>query len=564
MIWGWENPWFFCGLGALLVLLLLYFLKSRGKTFFTQALFLWEGMVREEKSSSTFAFRKLPLSFFLEALALLLMVCGGAALFVVEKEKFPPAVVLLNNSYSMDQATRSRGGKELRRYLDRFPGRSVVWALCGAQTELLSHSENKFDFEKKWEAIESSFDAPSAIGWAEKNFPGSEIILVTDRVPDNFTPDRATLLSCGRAGGNVAITAAGIREGRVLLETASFSDTPSEVELKVNSKLLEKFTLAPGEKKLFNFQAGVESEVLNFSIESQGDQLAYDNKASLLNRPHAPVSCSFGKLNPAEKRALEAVLRENSEFRIVEKESELLFTSYTKNMAKKPGNRVLFHHGSKSVIERQLPFFLPQTSLLAGLHNTSLMWPFYPGVRLPGAGVIFSSEGELVSLAVYENRQFDLHFNLDLKYSNLPKLPFWPGFFCNLADLCYKSRAGVYNPNVKSTETIRFQGSPGAKKLFCRSEGGTVELPLSGKGLLFQLKKCGIYTLDDGRMKTFLAVNPHVTELSDLRRNRALFLENRKHFGSKDFRRSYHFLLIAGALALLLLDQILMNRSRKK
>ena len=43
MIWGWENPLFFCFAGAVVLLLILYLLKSRGQTFFSQALFLWEG-----------------------------------------------------------------------------------------------------------------------------------------------------------------------------------------------------------------------------------------------------------------------------------------------------------------------------------------------------------------------------------------------------------------------------------------------------------------------------------------------------------------------------------------
>ena len=116
MIWGWENPGYFFFAGALLLLSLLYLLKSRGQTFFTQALFLWEGESGQEKNSSVITLRKIPLSFYLEALALLMMVCGGASFFVVGKEKFPPAVVLLNNAYSMTPDTRMRGEKALENY----------------------------------------------------------------------------------------------------------------------------------------------------------------------------------------------------------------------------------------------------------------------------------------------------------------------------------------------------------------------------------------------------------------------------------------------------------------
>ena len=130
MIGGWENVWFFSFALCGVLLLLLYLFKYKGELFFTQALFLWEEYGAQEKNSAQLTFRRLPLSFFLEAAALMLMVCGGASLFVVSKENLPPAVILLNNSYSMTPQVRRQGEKVLRTYLDRFPGRRVIWAFA--------------------------------------------------------------------------------------------------------------------------------------------------------------------------------------------------------------------------------------------------------------------------------------------------------------------------------------------------------------------------------------------------------------------------------------------------
>jgi hypothetical protein len=72
------------------------------------------------------------------------------------------------------------------------------------------------------------------------------MILLTDRKPEHWLPGKSTLLCCGRAGGNIAVTNARIKEKKVLIEVASFSDTPVKVQLKANSALQNSFEFAPG------------------------------------------------------------------------------------------------------------------------------------------------------------------------------------------------------------------------------------------------------------------------------------------------------------------------------
>ena len=419
MIWGWENPGFFFFAGALLLLLLLYLLKSKGQTFFTQALFLWEGESEQEKTSSVITLRKLPLSFYLEALALLMMVCGGASFFVVSKEKFPPAVVLLNNAYSMTPETRMRGEQALENYLSRFPGRQVVWVLCGSEPQRMGDENKAFSLRSNWNGTEPFFDAPRAVAWAKKNFPDAGIVLVSDRKPRNFIPGEVTLICCGRSGENFAITAAELKEGRVLLEAGSFSDHKRTLQLKVNGNLFETFDLAPGEKKLFNFQLEHSAPFLKFSLESPFDALEYDNHVTLVNKKQPPVTYSYGELAPEEKKALDGVLSGNPEFRHDPDNYELLFTRGTVQK-KNPGvSQLLFHREKQSVIDRNPPFFMVEEDILSGLFNTSLVWAFSPELKLPGKGLIFSSSAVLMSCLRDSRRKFDLHLNLDLTFLTL-------------------------------------------------------------------------------------------------------------------------------------------------
>lgn len=561
MIWGWENIWFFALSLSVLILLILYLFKYKGELFFTQALFLWNEDHSQEKSSSSLTFRSLPLSFYLEAAALILMVCGGASLFVVSKENFPPAVVLINNAYSMTPQVRQQGEKVLREYFRKFSSRRMIFAICGDTPALLGDKTKK---DLHWSGTASVFKAEEAVAWARENFPGAEICLVTDRVPENFLPGSFTLLCCGSDGDNIAIANAAVTEGRILLEIRSFSRQTQKVVLKVNSRELETFTLESNGSKLFNFSLETREPILTFRIESPGDQLAYDDEVTLINRFKEPVTYTLGNLTPAAKRLLTQVLENNPDFTQTAKGGELLFTSSPPDKRlPDSGNRFFFHGGKKSFLERTPPFFVAREELLKGLHNTGLVWAFAPGIKLPGRGIVHGSAGALMSVEERGHRKYDIHMNLQPEYSNPASLPFWPGLFSNLAGVCRRSRPGVWEPNVKSGEMISFNLSPGAEKVSCRNLFSG-EFPAYNGRCLFQLERKGVYLLDDGKVQCRIAVNPHVTQVSDLRQNKSVIIPCKKLPQGAEYRRSLSWIFIAAALLLLAVDGILLGRRSRK
>lgn len=565
MIGGWENVWFFAFALSGVLLLLLYLFKYKGELFFTQALFLWEEYGAQEKNSAQLTFRRLPLSFFLEAAALMLMVCGGASLFVVSKENLPPAVILLNNSYSMTPQVRRQGEKVLRTYLDRFPGRRVIWGICGTETELLSRGEKKIDLDKYWNGTASEFNGEQAVAWAKENFKDAEICLVTDRVPKNYVPGEISLFCCGTPGENVAIANAAVSEGRVLLEIRSFSSQKRNVVLKVNSQFLETFTIGSNGSKLFNFALESPAALLKFRVESPGNALEYDDEVILVNTPKKAVTYTYGKLLPAEKKVLSQVLEHNPDFRQVTKGGALFFSSYPPDK-KLPssGNRVFFHRGKQSFLEKSPPFFSPREELLKGLENSGLVWAFTPGIKLPGRGIICSSSGALMSVEEISRNRYDIHLNLHPEYSNPASLPFWPGLFSNLAELCRRSTPGVVDHNVKSNEMILCNLSDGAAKVHYRHAGSSGEIPSVRGRALFRLSPKGLYTLDDGKLKYNIAVNPHVTPVSDLRQNKTFTAFSRKMAAGGEYRRYLSWIFTAAALLILTVNRTLLCRRSRR
>ncbi|MBE6384875.1 MAG: hypothetical protein E7048_04320 [Lentisphaerae bacterium] len=565
MIWGWENSWYFFLAAALPVLLLLYWFRHRGKRFYTAALFLWDEGNAESRASGRITVQKLPLSFFLEATAILLLICGAAGFFTSSEEKFPPAVVVLNNAFPMKEKPLEQGAKKVKKYLSRFPHRRVIWLRCGRDVELLSRSDWKFDFEKQWNADDAEFDAGKALAYAGKNFPGSEVVIVTDRIPDNCSLKGVTLLCSGVAGNNLAVANARIKGERILLEIHSFSDREMPAQLKVNNRILESFVIGKEERKIFNFRWSGAQKQLEFTLESPGDSFEYDNKVLLLKESAVPVTYHLDKgLSTVEKRLVEEALKDNPDFQVVSENPELLIAPYSKELKKRSGSKLFFHRGKSPRFAALTPLFNEDEKILTGLKSSALKWAFYPGVQMAGKGVIFSDGTPLLSVEKYGYSSCVFHLNLAVEYSNLHRLPFWPGFFCNLAEYCRLNRIGPRENNIRSGELLVFNAARGVKRLIWEKAEVKGEFPVSEGKTLAQLKRCGLYTLDDGREKFRISVNPAVSELSDRRQCKTLehYAELAPLTQGRALKK-WSQLFIVGALLLLMFNYCWNFRSGK-
>ena len=556
MTGAFETPCFFLLSGAVLLLLLLYLFRKKGKTFYTSALFLWEEKAVECRSTFSLSFQKLPLSFFLEAGAILLLACGGAAFFTFDKEKTPPAVVVLNNSFAMTEKLQEEGKKLLLAHLKKYPRRKVIWYRCGKEPELLSRSGADFPFEKHWNADEGVFASEKALVQLRQEYPHAEIILVTDRPLLCPASKKCTVFSVGTCGNNLAVANGRIKGKRVLLELVSFADCDMEAKLKVNSEVVRTFVMKAGERKILNFLLPELPEKMEFRLEAQGDALATDNSVTLLAPAVKAVSCRLSdQLNASERTLVNAVLKDNPDFLLTQGKAELFIAPFSKENRKGPESKLLFHRGKNPFYPAREPLILKGEKIVEGLNTASLKWAAFPGLSLPGRKVIFSEEGALLTGEKLSSGKSVWHLNISPEYSTLAQYPFWPGFFCNLAEICRMSRPGPLEVNVKSGDTFYCNLPEGREKLIWKSGNLRGELAVSGGRAALQLTRVGVYTLQAGAQKYLLSVNPLITSVSDLRSCRKeTFLAGQKELFQGNSRRMWGGLFIAGALVLLVLN----------
>ena len=105
---GWTNSWNLFALTALLLLVLLYLFQRHARRQRTATLFLWDRPEVPPRSGARWHFRRFPLEFYLEALALALLAAAAAGPFFTTREEYPPLAVILDNSFSM----RATAGEE--------------------------------------------------------------------------------------------------------------------------------------------------------------------------------------------------------------------------------------------------------------------------------------------------------------------------------------------------------------------------------------------------------------------------------------------------------------------
>ena len=557
MIWGWLTPLFFLFLAAVPVLLLIYLFRRKAKVFFTSALFLWGSSSGEASGAPRFRLMRPPLAFFLLAAALILLVCAGASLFTVRKDRFPPAAVILNNSYSMTPAVRRRAKEMLSRYLNSFPGRKIVWFRSGAVSETLNVQGPDPDLKDLWSGDEPEFRAEQAIARARMHSPGSEIIVVTDRPLAGELPG-VTWLSAGTPGPNLAVVNARCAGGRALIEVQNFSSVPMDSELRAGSFLRRRFTIAGGGHKLFRFSCPDAPGPVTVTLKTPGDLLAFDDTARLLPEDTAPVTYALKDLPAPAERALELVLKNNPDFRPCEGTAvpEVLFTGAPGKGAGK--SKVIFHQGKTVAGDELAPALESHSPLARGLSTGGLTWGRFRGIILPGRGILFSSQAPVISEEKSGPGSCRIHFNLSFPHSNVTSLPFWPGFFCNLAARLRALRPGPEHRMYRAGDTLIFRTAKSEGKVSCEGPEGRFELTGAGGRIALKVNRPGIYRFSDSAGSRSAAVNPAVTVLSDLSSCRTALKRCRLEELERGLsRKLWTMFFIAGALALLMLEQFL-------
>jgi|GEM_PF-1307520 len=524
-ITGFDHPAFFWGGAALLALLVLYWFHRRSRVKKVSALFLWDRPEMSPESGSRRTLRNPPLSFYLEALTLLLLTFAAAGPFRMGSDTYPALAVILDNSFSMRAESPaggtplSRGRAELLKRLAAHPGRRVVTVLAGQEPQLLSDGRMP-PKPDRWTADESASDLAGALALARSRVPSAEFLVVTDRRPEFPLPDDVGVFASGTPRGNTALVNVRRSGGTILAEALNASPTERKVKLKlVPGGTVDNVTLAPRERRKFVFRvpAALHDRPVTVALETEDDPLAFDNAATLLPEDRAPVGFARAAKFPEEAgRELQRVLDGNPDYRR-SSVPELKIGGFDLP----PGgyHRLLWTTGDAGRIKPS-PDPLSVRSghpLTRGLGAGGVRWNADPAVELPGEILVRRGDAALLSFRRRLDGFCDIFLNLDPAKSNVGRTPLWPEFFWNLADFLRSERPGPGRRNRRSGEVVRVKVPSGIRLVRVACADGSVReaTPVHGVGLLAGLPP-GVSRIEAGGRVWQVAVSPLSAVESDL------------------------------------------------
>ncbi len=493
-ITGFDSPAFFYALTTLLLLLTLYWFHRRSTVKRTSAIFLWDRPETSPESGSRRMFRHLPLSFYLEALALVFLVLAAAGPFRMGMESYPALAVVLDNSFSMraeaaaGESPRTVGEVELKKIFDRFPGRRILLVLAGRESRLLSDGRTVPSLER-WNAEDAAADLPAALALARSRAPTAEFLIVSDRKPDFPLPEDVGVLATGKPMGNVALVNVRRNAETILVEVLN----ASHLEQRIILKLLPGGTvadtqLAAGERRklVFRIPDSLLAQSLNLVLESAADPLSFDNLLTLLPEDDTPVGIRFAENLPDElARELNAVLVDNPDYRqnSVPELVSGLFDLPSGNFHRlhwNPGNPERTRVSAEPLSVRA------GHPLTRGISTEGVRWAADPEIKLPGEILLRSGDAELISFRRRLDGYCDIFLNLAPEASNVSRTPVWPVLFWNIADFLRSERPGPGKRNRRNGEVVEVKVASGVKEVRVRCADGSTRsvIPLKRAALL--------------------------------------------------------------------------------
>jgi len=525
VIWGFLHPWLFSAAAAILALLLLYWWQRQAARHRVSALFLWPENALP-RSGRRWLVQRLPGLFYLEAVAMLLLVAAAASPFLCPPEQYPPLVVILDNSYSM-QACRPGGLspqqaalRHLQKLLSGQSGRRVLWILAGNRPRLLADGNDHSVFRQFWTASESRPSLAEALSLGKELCPQGEFLLCSDRAPAFPLDEQSGCFAEAGPLPNVALVNARRTDRKLLLEIANYSPRSQNLQIAVSSSSLpEQLTLAAQERRKITLALPetTVSETLHISLTAEADAMDCDNRLTLLSEKRPPVTCAIAANLPDScQQELLAAIAAAPAWQSGTP-PELHFGPAT--LPPSTGHRFLWHLPDKpGATDPQSLSAQPDHPLLRGLPLADLRWHCVAGYSLPGTVLLWQDRTPVFSLLERQDGAYDFHLQLLPQNSNISRQPFWPILFCNLAEFLQQSRPGPAKHNWRDHELISITLPPGqtAAPRAVHQDGRESSGSIKGKKGYFEHLPAGAYTVHCGEHSWPLAVQACSSLESDL------------------------------------------------
>jgi len=520
-------------LSTLPALAAIYILRNRFRRRPVSSLVLWRFHVQSKSGGAKIHRLQLPLLFFLELLALLLLVVAATGPQWKLPQSARPLIVVLDDSFSMRAvdngvSAQTRAKIFLEKLFRSQPPPSTRLILAGTEPRSLgSTAKNWRDVDEllsEWKcwspnaAIDSAITLAAEIGKQQAN-----ILVLTDHKPadEKITNQRLEWHAFGEPLDNFAIvnasrTAFGDQD-RCLLEIANFSSGARSTRL-----LVQTGTNAPQSSAIL--LGGHESQRFVFNIPSSApslravldaDSLAEDNEVQLLppirKRVRVQVALTNEDLSALADRTLDATglraaISENPEIVIHETDSPVGSNAWS-----------LVWSTVAATNAYTGPFIVDNSHPLAeGIALEGVVWAAAAATNAPGdVPVILAGNTPLFSTHEDAAGRRHLTLNVNPEFSTLQNTPDWPILFWNILSWRISEMPGLKESNARLGTEVNLK-TTGEAVTVIQPDGGKKSFPQTGGELALETPMPGIYSVVTDAVTNQFSVNVLAADKSDL------------------------------------------------
>jgi hypothetical protein len=528
-------PFAFLGLLAVPVLIAIYLLRSRAREQKVSSLLLWLDERQMWEGGQRIHRLQTPLLFFLELLAIILLVTAAAGPMMRAGESGVPLVIVLDDSFSMlaggEESARNRAAKAIESELRANRYDPVRFVLAGETPQLLGEMARDVDQALKslneWKCSAQTSKLDEAIVFAfELGGNRARVLAVTDHQPqEELNDSRLLWWAFGSARPNAAFVNAARttrdNEDRVLLEIANLSTSSNSTTLTITAndqsevRQPQSFSLGPHETRrlVLTLTAGAPPLTARLS----NDALDVDNQIILIPEEKKTVRIHLRMDNQTLRRLVEQALLSTQRVVLTEAQPDLVVTD-----GDEPANEGAHAWTLKVISEKDAasylgPFVVDRSHPLSeGLSLGGVVWGSGKGTQFPGTPIITAGNIPLLT-DVERAGKHELRLRLRPELSTLPETPNWPIFFWNLVSWRAHSTPGLEQSNVRLGSDAALTVEAGVVSVDVTDPRRNVKpVPVRERAVMIKAETAGLYEVNTGRRKYSFAANALHREESDI------------------------------------------------
>ncbi|HKQ72515.1 MAG TPA: BatA domain-containing protein [Blastocatellia bacterium] len=534
-------PLAFIALLAVPALIAIYWLRNQSRERRVSSLLLWLDERQMWEGGRRIHRLQTPLLFFLELIAILLLVMAAAGPMMRAGDSGRPLVVVLDDSFSMlagagkDDATgsaRNRAVRAIESELKSNRYEPVYFALAGESPQLLGEVANNADQAIKllqsWKCGAPAAKLEEAIAFAfELGGPRARVLAVTDHAPQQeLSESRLQWWSFGASQQNFAFVNAArtLRddEDRILLEIANLSSSSGSTTLSVESENpqsqgsnKQSITIGAGEthRTLLTLKPGAPALRARLS----DDALLLDNEVTLKPEPSRNVRVDLRVRDAGMRALVEKAVNSSPNASLSANKPGLVITDESDAKVEDAEAWTLQIVSEKDAASFLGPFVIDRSHPLSeGLSLGGVVWGAGKSRDLAGAPVVNAGDIPLLSDVERAGRH-DLRLRLRPDLSTLQESPNWPILIWNLIDWRAQVAPGLKQTNLRLGGDAALTVESDVESVSVIDPRGVARrLPAHDKTVLIKADIAGVYEISANQNKYSFAANALQREESDL------------------------------------------------